>query len=130
MREHATTTRVRYGETDQMGVVYHANHLLYFEMGRTELMRAAGLPYSVLEDRGILLVVTEAACRYRSYAVYDETLRIETRVARIGKASIRFEYRVFASGGRLVSEGHTELAVVDREKKPVRLPADVVALLS
>jgi acyl-CoA thioester hydrolase len=129
MKEHVTTTRVRYGETDQMGVVYHANHLLYFEMGRTELLRAAGLPYSDLEKRGLLLVVTEALCRYRTHARYDETLRIETKVGSVGKASVRFEYAVRGEDGRLVCEGHTDLACLDGRKKPVRLPEDVVAKL-
>jgi len=129
MRELAVTTRVRYGETDQMGVVYHSNYFLYFEMGRTDLLRAAGLAYADLERRGLYLVVTEASCRYRSAARYDEILRIETRVAGLGKASVRFEYAVRAEDGRLVAEGGTDLASVDAGKKPVRLPPEVAALL-
>lgn len=129
MNRHSITTRVRYGETDQMGIVYHANYLLYFEMGRTELMRAAGLPYHDLEKRGVRLVVTDAGCRYRATARYDETLRVDTRVARLGKASVRFEYEVRGADGRLVADGHTELASVNGDQKPVRLPADVARLL-
>ncbi len=130
MRDHTSAVRVRYGETDQMGVAHHANHLRYFEIGRTELMRAAGLPYAELERRGLLLVVTEASLRYRSAALYDDELSIETRVGGLGKATVRFEYRILAPGGRLVCDGHTELAAVDRGRKPVRLPEEVARRLS
>ncbi len=129
MKGHTVTTRVRYGETDQMGVVYHAHYLQYFEMGRTELLRAAGLAYGELERRGVFLVVTEARCRYRSAARYDEVLRIETRVAGLGKASVRFAYEVRGEDGRAVADGHTELATVDARKRPRRLPGEVAALL-
>jgi acyl-CoA thioester hydrolase len=129
VKEHALEVRVRYGETDQMGVVYHANYLLYFEMGRTELLRAAGLPYAELEKKGILLVVVEASCRYRAGARYDETLRVLTRVARVGKATVDFAYEVRGADGRLCAEGRTELAAVDSNTRPLRLPEDVVALL-
>jgi acyl-CoA thioester hydrolase len=130
MREHTAVTRVLYGQTDQMGVVYHANYLAFFELGRTELLRAAGLPYADLEKRGVFLVVTEAGCRYRSGARYDETLRIATRVAALGKATVRFAYSVLGEDGRLVAEGHTELATVNASRKPIRLPDDVAARLS
>lgn len=129
MKEHTSTVRVRYGETDQMGVVYHANYLLYFEQGRTELLRATGLPYGELEARGVFLVVTEAGCRYRTPARYDETLEIRTRVDRLGRASVRFAYAVVGQDGRLCAEGHTELAAVDAAKRPVRLPEDVASRL-
>jgi acyl-CoA thioester hydrolase len=130
MRRHSVVTRVRYGETDQMGVVYHANYFLYFELGRTELMRAAGFPYAELERRGVFLVVTDAGCRYRAPARYDEELRIDTRVARLGKATVRFEYEVRGAEDRLLAEGHTELAAVDRStKEPVRLPEEIAARL-
>jgi acyl-CoA thioester hydrolase len=130
MVEHTVTTRVRYGETDQMGVVYHANYFLYFELGRTELLRAAGFAYSELERRGIYLVVTEAACRFRSPARYDQELRIVTRVGRLGKARVRFEYSVLGPEGERLAEGHTELASVDRAtQQPVRLPEEVASRL-
>ena len=76
MKEHSVAVRVRYGETDQMGVVYHPNYFLYFETGRTELMRASGVAYSELEKAGVFLVVTQAACRYRAAARYDQELTI------------------------------------------------------
>ena len=130
MPEHSETIRVRYGETDQMGVVYHSNYLHYFEVARTELLRTAGVAYSDLEKQGIFLVVTEAACRYRAPALYDELLRITARVSQLGKARVRFDYEVRNPAGRLLTEGHTELASVDRDKNPVRLPEDVVRRLS
>jgi acyl-CoA thioester hydrolase len=129
MREHSTATRVRYGETDQMGIVYHAHYLLYFEMGRTELLRAAGVAYAELEKRGIFLVVTEACCRYRAGARYDDLLTIRTRVGRVGKATVRFDYSVTGPAGALLAEGHTELASVNAAHSPVRLPQDVSSRL-
>ena len=129
MPEHTETIRVRYGETDQMGVVYHANYLLYFETARTELLRSSGVAYRELEEQGIFLVVTEAACQYRAPARYDEVLRITARVGGVGKARVRFDYVVRGADGRLLTEGHTELASVDRDKRPVRLPPEVLRCL-
>jgi len=127
--EHTVKVRVRYGETDQMGVVYHPNYFLYFETGRTELMRSAGIAYSELEKSGVFLVVTEASCRYRAAARYDQELTIRTRVDEVRKATIRFSYRVVGPGETLLAEGHTELASVGRDKSPVRMPKEVTELL-
>jgi acyl-CoA thioester hydrolase len=113
-----------------MGVVYHPNYLLYFEAGRTELLRSAGVTYAEMEKSGVFLVVTEASCRYRSAARYDQELRIVTRVDEVGKARIRFSYRVIGPDDSLLAEGHTELASVDQAKSPVRLPKEVSELLS
>ncbi len=129
MATHAILHRVRYGETDQMGVVYHANFLHYFEAGRTELMRSAGLAYRELELRGVYLVVTETSCRHLAPARYDEELRIETTVERVGRATVSFRTRVLGPGGGLLAEGRTELASVDRDKRPVRLPEDAARRL-
>ncbi len=112
-----------------MGVVYHSNYLLYFEMGRTELMRAAGLAYSELERRGFFLAVTQAHMNYKASARYDVELTIRTRVAEVGKASVRFDYEVVGPGGVLLCDGYTELACVDRDQKVMRLPGDVVERL-
>ena len=128
--EHSVRIRVRYGETDQMGVVYHPNYLLYFETGRTELLRASGVAYSELEQSGVFLVVTEASCRYRAAARYDQELTILTRIDEVRKVTIRFSYRVLGPGGGLLAEGSTELASVDRHKNPIRLPKEVSDLLS
>jgi acyl-CoA thioester hydrolase len=129
MPEHTVTVRVRYGETDQGGVVYHPNYFLYFEAGRTELLRAAGVVYSELEKSGVFLVVTEASCTYRSAARYDEELRVVTKVDHVGKATVGFSYRVLGPTGALLAEGRTVLASVDSAKNPVRLPKTVADLL-
>jgi acyl-CoA thioester hydrolase len=129
MKEHTVTLRVRYGETDQMGVVYHGHYFSYFEVGRTELLRAAGVINRDLELDGLFLVVTEASCRYRSNARYDEELRVVARVAGLGKATVRFDYAILGPDGRLVAEGHTELASLDRSRRPVRMPESVVSRL-
>jgi acyl-CoA thioester hydrolase len=128
--EHTVRVRVRYGETDQMGVVYHPNYLLYFESGRTELLRSAGVAYSELEKSGVFLVVTEASLTYRAAARYDEELQVQTRVDHVGKATIGFSYRVLGPGGALLVEGRTVLASVNADKAPVRLPRQVTELLS
>lgn len=128
--EHVVHTRPRYGEVDQMGVVHHKNYLDYFELGRTEMLRARGLPYTELERRGFRLVVTELGSRYRAGAAYDQELRIRTRVAEIGHVTVRFEYRIENAEGRLLVEGFTVLACLDANLRPARLPADVRALLS
>lgn len=122
-------TRVRYGETDRMGVVWHGNYVSYFEMGRTEFMREAGLPYSELERRGVYLVVVEVGARYRANVGYDAELVIRTAVSDVGPATVAFAYRIEDSGGRLLCEGHTRLASVTPALKPVRLPEDVAKLL-
>jgi len=130
VREHSVRVRVRYGETDQMGVVYHPNYFLYFEAGRTELLRSAGVVYSELEKSGVFLVVTEAACTYRAAARYDEELQVLTRIDHVGKATIGFSYRVLGPAGGLLAEGRTLLASVDASKFPIRLPRTVTAVLS
>ena len=121
---HWTTTRVRYGETDRMGVVYHANYLVYFEIGRTELVRSLGRPYSDIEEEGLLLAVVEASVRYRRPARYDEVVRIGTRVTRVSAARIAFAYELRSEDGeRLLAEATTELASVDGNGRPTKLPA-------
>jgi acyl-CoA thioester hydrolase len=130
VREHCVRVRVRYGETDQMGVVYHPNYFLYFEAGRTELLRAAGVAYSELEQSGVFLVVTEASCTYRSAARYDEDLEVVTRIDHVGKATIGFSYRVLGPARVLRVEGRTVLASVDASKFPVRLPKRITELLA
>lgn len=121
---HRFPIRVRYEETDRMGVVYHANHLRYFETGRTELMRERGIAYRRLEESGTLLAVTEACARFRGKVTYDDEILVETRVSLRGRATIRFDYRILgADDGRLVCEGHTEHVCINRDGRPVRPPA-------
>lgn len=126
MPESEVRTRVRYGETDQMGVVYHANYFLYFEMGRTEYMRSRGYAYADLERQGIYLAVVEATCRYKAGARYDDAIIIRTKVAGITNVTITFNYQVFREEGSvLLVEGSTTLACVNKENRPRRLPQEI-----
>lgn len=120
----ATELRVRYAETDAMGVVYHANYLVWFELGRTEWIRAHGVTYRALEEQGILLPVTRAACDYRQSARYDDLVRIETTVARLTRASVAFTYRIVRADPApeaLLAEGRSEHVFLSREGRIVRL---------
>lgn len=121
--------RVRYGETDQMGVVYHAEYLVWCEMGRTELLRSLGLAYAELERRGTRLAVAEASLRYHAPARYDDIVRVETTLARLGSRAITFDYliRNATTGGRLAS-AQTTLVAMDAAGRATTLPADVRAL--
>ena len=122
-----TTVRVRYAETDQMGIVYYANYLVWFEIGRVELLRALGLSYRALEiDHGCILPVIEATCRYRSPARYDDDILIETRPALLRGSVLKFAYRILrkehdGSEPTLLAEGETVHVVCDPQlnKKPL-----------
>ena len=116
-----TQIRVRYAETDRMGLLHHANYLVYFEQARTELLRSLGLSYRDLEDQGYLLVLTRVELRYRRPAHYDDLLTIRTTVARTTAVRIDHAYEVFRDGV-LLAEGSTTLACVDREGRPQGLP--------
>jgi acyl-CoA thioester hydrolase len=124
--EHTVTARVRYGETDQMGVVYHANYLSFFEVARTELIRLRGVAYSALEEGGLRLMVTEAAMQYHSPGRYDDVLAITTRLAESGPARVRFDYEVRREGEEeVLVTGHTVLASIGEDGRPCRLPAEL-----
>lgn len=113
--------RVRYAETDRMGLLHHANYLVYFEQGRTELLRANGLSYKDLEDQGYLLVLTKIEVKYRWPARYDDLLNLKTTVTRTTMVRIDHRYELFCEG-RLLAEGSSTLACVDREGRPQALP--------
>lgn len=127
---HETTVRVRYGEVDRMGVVYHAHYLAYFEAGRTEFLRSLGTAYREVEDGGLLLVVANAGLKFVRPATYDDVLRVRTRLASVSGVRLVFRYEVDrpADGARLAS-GHTTLAATDRQARPTRLPAALRARL-
>jgi len=116
------TIRVRYAETDRMGLLHHANYLVYFEQGRTELLRTQGISYRDLEDQGYLLVLTRVQVRYRSPARYDELLTLRTTVVRTTAVKIEHRYEVLRDG-LLLAEGETTLGCVDRDGRVQRLPA-------
>ncbi len=129
MIENQTTVRVRYADTDQMGLVYHARYLEWFEIGRTELLRALGLPYATLEEKGWLLPVIEVRCRYKIPARYDQVVSIISRIAEIPRARIHIDYQLESEDGALLAEGYTEHMFVNREGKPLRPPKEFIELL-
>jgi len=125
-RTRSTRVRVRYADTDQMGVVYYANYLVWFEVGRTEWLRDAGWNYRDMEEAGISLPVIEAHCEYRQSARYDDEIEIRTRAAALTPVRLRFDYQAVRTAGEvLVAEGHTVHAAVGINGRPCRLPARV-----
>jgi acyl-CoA thioester hydrolase len=122
--------RVRYAETDQMGVAHHASYLVWFEAGRTEFIRARGRSYAQIEADGWLLVVVEARCRYRHPARYDDVLSVRTRLAALGAATIEFAYEVVRKHDqKVLAEGATRHAAVGRTGRPGRIPDELRRLL-
>jgi len=121
--------RVIYGDTDAGGVVYNANYLRYFEMGRTEMMRARSLPYSLLEERGLILPVTESYLRYKAPARYDDLITIETCLAQAKQVSCRFNYRIVRreedGSEQLLVKGFTVHACINRHGKLTPFPDDL-----
>jgi acyl-CoA thioester hydrolase len=116
-----TIIRVRYAETDRMGLLHHANYLVYFEQARTELLRTQGYTYKDLEDRGFLLVLTKVEVRYKRPALYDDLLTIRTIVEKTTAVRIDHRYEVLREN-TLLAEGSSTLACVDREGRPQALP--------
>ncbi len=126
-----TQLRVRYAETDRMGVVYYANYLVWFEVGRTEWLRQTGWTYREMECDGISLPVIEAHCEYRQPARYDDEIEIATRGTLVTPVRIRFDYEVARGAeGTIAAIGHTLHAAVDTSGKPCRLPARVREMLA
>jgi len=123
-RVSETRVRVRYAETDQMGVVYHANYLVWFEVGRVEFIRQLGLDYKSMEqDDGCGIAVVQVEARYRAPARYDDELVIETRLVSARGAVVRFGYRILrVADGMLLCEGESGHVVVDKDMKRRRLP--------
>jgi acyl-CoA thioester hydrolase len=122
--------RVRYADTDQMGVAYYGNYLRWFEVGRAEMLRWLGMSYRDVERGGVRLPVVDVRCRYRRPARYDDLLAVETAVSRLGRASVRFEYRVVrVEDGDELARGMTEHCFLDPEGRPVRPPSFLVELL-
>jgi acyl-CoA thioester hydrolase len=119
-----TRVRVRYAETDQMGVVYHANYLVWFEVGRVEWIRQLGLDYKSMEQEGCNIAVVEANVRYKAPARYDDELVVRTRLAQVRGAILRFVYAVHrAADDTLLCEGSTTHIAVDRSMKRTAIPA-------
>lgn len=130
-----TEVRVRYAETDQMGVAYHANYLIWCEVGRTDFIRELGVTYAEMERRGVLLAVSEAKLRFHASARYDDVVRVETRLSAVRSRMVTFEYELFrlaasgASGAERLASASTSLISIAPGGKPVAMPAEFRAML-
>ena len=129
-RVQTSEFRVRYAETDRMRVVYHANYLVWCEVGRTEYIRTVGVSYAELEARGLMLAVADASIRYHAPARYDDVVRVETTLSEVRSRTVTFEYLITAAatGSRLVS-ARTTLVSLDGDGRTVAMPADFRRLL-
>jgi len=126
LKKKVVNIRVIYADTDAMGIVYHANYIKWFEIGRTELMRDVGIVYADLEREGYYLPVTQLYCHYLAPARYDDCLRIETAIDYFRRASIKFDYEIRnESGDKVLLEGYTVHAFTNREGKIVRAPMTI-----
>ena len=123
MRLNSFSFRVRYGETDQMGVVYHGNYAQYLEMGRVEWLRALGISYRSMEENGIMLPVISLQVDYKKSAKYDDLITVETTLAKPPMVKIEFNYRVLDESGALLATANTVLAFMDmKSNKPTKCP--------
>jgi len=121
---HSTHIRVRYCETDRMGLLHHANYFIYFEQARTEFLRSKGVAYRDLEDAGYLLVVIDIGCKFKKPARYDDVLELRTFVERVTHVKIVHRYEVYRDG-ELLAVGHSTLACVDRDGRPQKLAEEL-----
>lgn len=123
MLTHQTTYRVRYGDTDKMGFVYHANYFRWFEIGRSELFRYLGLSYKEIEAKGFFLPLSEVYCKFKSPSQYDDVLIIETTLDPNYKAGMKFDYQLYSQDQKeILATGCTKHACVDRNGRLVRPP--------
>lgn len=120
--------RVSYRDTDQMGTVYYANYLVFFERGRSEFMREVGFTYRQMEELGLFFPVMHAECNYYSPATYDDLLTIETTISELKNASVIFAYKI-KCGDKLLATGSTKHPLVNKLFKPTRIPKDLKVLL-
>jgi acyl-CoA thioester hydrolase len=123
LKQHEVEIRVRYQETDAQGRVHHANYFTYFELGRTELLRASGYNYGALEREGWMLVVSDISCKYFQPASYDDLLTLRTTIVESRGARVVTHYQVFR-GDLLLAEGQSTVACVDRTGRVRRLPRE------
>ena len=129
-RKAISDYRVIYGDTDQMGVVYYANYLRWFEIGRTELLRQIGSPYTAIEEKGLRFPVIEVSCRYYRPSRYDDVIAIETTLTSLGRATLTFSYRLLRKeDGELIASGSTKHACVDEQGEVAKIPPDLEGVL-
>ena len=123
MREYEFTVRVRYAETDQMGVVYHGNYAQYFEMGRVEWLRNLGVSYKWMEENGVMLPVVSLEMNYKKPAKYDDLLRVKTLLKSQTSVKIEFDYEIYNEDNQLLTTGYSMLVFVDiKTGKPILPP--------
>jgi acyl-CoA thioester hydrolase len=127
-RQSVSLVKVRYAETDQMGVAYHANYFVWFEVARTDWLRTFGVTYRDLEAEGFFLPVIDARCEYRTSARYDDDLRITATARLVSAVRVAFDYEITGPSA-IVAVGHTVHATLDRQGRPVRVPARVKELI-
>ena len=128
---HEFDLRVRYAETDRMGVVYYGNYLMYFEVARAEYMRDAGIPYSEMERRNVIMAVSEVYCRYRQPAFFDDVLLIRTWISEMSRVRVKFEHEIRRKEtGELLATGYARLGCVTTEGRVQRLPEDLAEVLA
>lgn len=128
---HTTEVKVRYAETDKMGIVYYANYLVWFEVARTEYLLEEGLDYRDVEAEGLFMAVVESHCIYKAPARYGEAVAIESWPSDVKNSSLKFNYRVLRKkDGVLLAEGYTTHVLIDKDVKPRKIPEKIRALLS
>ena len=130
MNSHLSSFRVRYGETDQMGVVYHGNYAQYFELGRTEWLRSLGITYKDMEISGIMLPVISLKCNFIKSALYDDVLTVETKLKKEPLVKIEFDYVIRNKNKEILCTGNTVLAFMDmKTNKPIKCPDTLIKKL-
>lgn len=131
MLKSKTKVRVRYGETDQMGIVNNANYPTYYEIGRTDLLRSCGISYKEIENKGCMLPLVDLYVKYHKPAYYDDELCITTSVSKLPMSKIRFDYCIHNQEGIVINEGYTNLAFLDaKTRRPTRIPDYLKKLLN
>jgi acyl-CoA thioester hydrolase len=124
MRMHETQIRVRYQETDNMGVVYYANYFIWLEVARTEYLRSTGISYRHIEEKGSYMMVASASCKYKAPARYDDIVRIQTWIANMKNSSLDFAHKLYI-GEKLIATGESVHVFTNKSGKPVRIPKEI-----
>ncbi|MDY0779181.1 thioesterase family protein [Tenacibaculum sp. IB213877] len=131
MHQHSSSFRVRYAETDQMGVVYHGNYAQFFEIGRTEWLRSMGVTYKYMEKTGIMLPVISLSCKYLKSALYDDVLTVTTYLKKKPAVKIEFDYEITNQHNELICTGNTVLAFINNTtNRPTRCPEYILDKLN
>ncbi len=130
MQNNKISFRVRYGETDQMGVVYHGNYAQYLEMGRVEWLRSLGISYKKIEESGIILPVISLSLHFKKSALYDDLITVETILKKSPSVKIEFDYKIYNENKELLIEANTVLAFIDAKKnRPIKCPTEILNLI-